>query len=59
MVVDEIKTHLRVHQKVLRSHTPEGVRKAPLRAVCGALRDPRFDVSLRFAGGPGPRSFEF
>jgi hypothetical protein len=27
MVVDEIKTHLRVQQKVLRSHTPEGVRQ--------------------------------
>ena len=26
-VVDEIKTHLRVQQKVLRSHTPEGVRQ--------------------------------
>ena len=27
LVVDEIKTHLRVYQKVLRSHTPEGVRQ--------------------------------
>jgi hypothetical protein len=27
IVVDEIKTHLRVQQKVLRSHTPEGVRQ--------------------------------
>lgn len=27
LVVDEIKTHLRVQQKVLRSHTPEGVRQ--------------------------------
>ncbi len=26
-MVDEIKTHLRVQQKVLRSHTPEGVRQ--------------------------------
>jgi hypothetical protein len=25
IVIDEIKTHLRVQQKVLRSHTPEGV----------------------------------
>jgi len=25
--VDEIKTHLRVQQKVLRSHTPEGIRQ--------------------------------
>ena len=27
LVVDEIKTHLRVQQKVLRSHTPAGVRQ--------------------------------
>ena len=27
IVVDEIKTHLRVQQKVLRSHTPAGVRQ--------------------------------
>src|SRR6266849_4627528 len=27
IVVDEIKTHLRVQQQVLRSHTPEGVRQ--------------------------------
>ncbi len=27
IVIDEIKTHLRVQQKVLRSHTPEGVRQ--------------------------------
>jgi len=27
IVVDEIKTHLRVQQKVVRSHTPEGVRQ--------------------------------
>ena len=27
IVVDEIKTHLRVQQRVLRSHTPEGVRQ--------------------------------
>ena len=26
-MVDELKTHLRVQQKVLRSHTPEGVRQ--------------------------------
>jgi hypothetical protein len=59
IVVDEIKTHLRVQQKVLRSHTPEGVRKAPLLPVCAALRNPRFDVSFCFAGGPGSRSLEF
>jgi Insertion element 4 transposase N-terminal/Transposase DDE domain len=27
IVVDEIKTHLRVQQKVLRSHTPAGIRQ--------------------------------
>ncbi len=27
IVVDEIKTHLRVQQRVLRSHTPDGVRQ--------------------------------
>src|SRR2546428_2779255 len=27
IVIDEIKTHLRVQQKVLRSHTPDGVRQ--------------------------------
>jgi hypothetical protein len=27
IAVDEIKTHLRVQQKVLRSHTPDGVRQ--------------------------------
>src|SRR6266568_3978984 len=27
IVIDEIKTHLRVQQKVLRSHTPEGERQ--------------------------------
>src|SRR5712692_1893539 len=27
IVVDEIKTHLRMQQKVLRSHTPDGVRQ--------------------------------
>jgi len=27
IVLDEIKTHLRVQQKVLRSHTPDGVRQ--------------------------------
>src|SRR5947209_2386564 len=27
LVIDEIKTHLRVQLKVLRSHTPEGVRQ--------------------------------
>src|SRR5260370_13790418 len=59
IVVDEIKTHLRVQQKVLRSHTPEGVRKAALRAVPGAFCHPRLDVSLGPASGSRPRSCEF
>ena len=58
-VLDEVKTHLRVQQKVLRSHTPEGVRKATLRAVRGAFRHPRLDGTGRPGGGPGPRPLEF
>ena len=38
LVIDEIKTHERDQRKVLRSKTPEGVRKAPLRHLSGALR---------------------
>jgi hypothetical protein len=37
LVIDEIKTHERAQRKVLRSKTPEGVRKAPLRDLPGAL----------------------
>ena len=37
LVIDEIKTHERAQRKVLRSKTPEGVRKAPLRHLPGAL----------------------
>jgi hypothetical protein len=59
IVVDEIKTHLRVQQKVLRSHTPEGVRKAPLRPFRGAFCYSCFDVSRRLAGRAGSRSLEF
>jgi len=40
IVVDELKTHLRVQQKVVRSHTPEGVRQE---------RDALFVVPLPFA----------
>jgi hypothetical protein len=36
LVIDEIKTHERGQRKVLRSKTPEGVRKAPLRHLPGA-----------------------
>ena len=35
LVIDEIKTHERAQRKVLRSKTPEGVRKAPLRDLLG------------------------
>jgi DDE family transposase len=38
LVIDEIKTHERGQRKVLRSKTPEGVRKAPLWHLPGALR---------------------
>jgi hypothetical protein len=38
LVIDEIKTHERAQRKVLRSKTPEGVRKAPLRDLFGSLR---------------------
>jgi len=37
LVIDEIKTHERAQRKVLRSKTPEGVRKAPLRHLPGSL----------------------
>src|SRR5260370_19952243 len=50
IVVDEIKTHLRVQQRVLRSHTPDGARKATLRTVRGAFCPRRSDVSLRARG---------
>ena len=38
LVIDEIKTHERAQRKVLRSKTPEGVRKAALRDLLGSLR---------------------
>ena len=54
IVIDEIKTHLRVQQEVLRSHTPEGGAPRALRAVRGALRHPRLDASLGPAIRVGP-----
>ncbi len=41
LVIDEIKTHERTQRKVLRSKTPEGVRKAALRHLFGSLRRAR------------------
>ena len=41
LVIDEIKTHERAQRKVLRSKTPEGVRKAALRDLSGPLRRAR------------------
>ena len=35
---DEIKTHERMHRKVLRSKTPEGVRTGTLRPLFSPLR---------------------
>jgi hypothetical protein len=37
LVIEESKTHERDQRKVLRSKTPEGVRKAPLRHLPGLL----------------------
>ena len=43
LVYDEIKTHQRQQKKVLRSKTPQGVRKAGVcdhaRPLCGPCRD--------------------
>ena len=50
IVIDEIKTHLRVQQKVLRSHTPEGVRQELYALFVVHFAHSRFDVSLRLAG---------
>ena len=59
LVVDEIKTHLRVQQKVLRSHLPDGVLQElyALFVVHFALR--ALPVSSGTAGRPGPGSLEF
>ena len=59
IVVDEIKTHLRVQQKVLRSPIPDGVLQElyALFVVPFALR--ALPVSSGTAGRPGPGSLEF
>ena len=56
LVIDEIKTHERVQRKVLRSKTPEGVRKATLRDLFGPLRGARPDGASRGGGRTGPGS---
>ena len=59
LVIDEIKTHERAGRKVLRSKTPEGVRKAALRDVPGPLRRARPHGGGRRAGRAGSRSPQF
>jgi hypothetical protein len=59
LVIDEIKTHERVQCKVLRSKTPQGVRKAPLRPLFGPLCRARPDGAGRGGGRTGPRSSQF
>lgn len=56
LVIDEIKTHERLQRKVLRSKTPEGVRKATLRDLFSPLRSARAHGSSRRGGRAGPRS---
>jgi hypothetical protein len=56
LVLDEVKTHERLYRKVLRSKTPEGVRKAPLWAVSGSLCRALPDGAGRDGGRPRPRS---
>src|SRR5258707_4058219 len=56
LVIDEIKTHERVQRKVLRSKTPEGVRKATLRDLFGPLRGACPDGASRGGGRTGPGS---
>ena len=59
LVIDEIKTHERAQRKVLRSKTPEGVRKAALRDLPGPLRR-TCQASASGAGSRGgPRSSQF
>src|SRR5216683_626887 len=59
VVLDEIKTHQRLQQPVLRSRTPEGVRKASLCAVTGPLCGACAHASRRLSGWRGPRSPQF
>ena len=54
LVIDEIKTHERVQRKVLRSKTPEGVRKATLRDLFGPLCRARPDGASRHRSRAGP-----
>ena len=56
LVIDEIKTHERVRCLVLRSKTPEGVRKATLRDLFGPLRGACPDGASRGGGRTGPGS---
>jgi len=53
LVIDEIKTHERAQRKVLRSKTPEGVRKAPLRDLLSPLRCARPAGTSRRRGRVG------
>ena len=59
IVVDEIKTHLRVQQKVLRSHTPEGVRQElyALFVVHFAIRTLMYRSALQAELDPDRLSF--
>ena len=59
IVVDEIKTHLRVQQKVLRSHTPEGVRQElyALFVVHFAIRALMYHSALQAELDPDRLSF--
>ena len=54
LVIDEIKTHERAQCKVLRSKTPEGVRKAPLWHLSGALCRAGAACRSRRRGRTGP-----
>jgi hypothetical protein len=54
LVIDEIKTHERDQRKVLRSKTPEGLRKAPLWHLPGALCGARALGGSRHRGRTGP-----
>ena len=53
LLIDEIKTHERAQRKVLRSKTPEGVRKAPLRDLLSPLRCARPAGTSRRRGRVG------
>ncbi len=59
LVIDEIKTHERAQRKVLRSKTPDGVRKAALRDLPGSLRRAPQASASRGGGRVGPGSPQF